>query len=72
MGRLRRKYNSCSAMIAVNYSLAVIARLVRSCALRRAIQYSRVVAFEQIGRGVLDSPLEPIIGRAFARPVGGE
>jgi len=23
------------------------------------------------GRGVLDHPPEPVIGRAFARPVGG-
>ena len=29
---------------------------MRTCALGRAIQYSRVVAIEPIGRGVLDSP----------------
>jgi len=35
---------------------AVIARLVRTCALGRAIQYSETAVIEQSSCGVLDSP----------------
>jgi hypothetical protein len=42
----------------------VIARLVRTCALGQAIQYSETAVIESIERGVLDSPAEPVIGLA--------
>ena len=35
------------------------------------IQYAVTVIIALEGRGVLDAPPEPVIGRAFARPVGG-
>ena len=35
---------------------AVIGRLVRNCALGRAIQYAEASVIEWIGRGVLDIP----------------
>src|SRR4051812_32510229 len=31
---------------------------------RRTIQYSRAVSIRSIGRGILDTPLEPVIGLA--------
>jgi hypothetical protein len=37
----------------------VIARLVRNCALGRAIQYSRTPVIKSISRGVLDRPVKP-------------
>jgi hypothetical protein len=49
----------------------VIIRLVRNCALERMIQYAVTVVVALEGRGILDAPPEPVIGRAFARPVGG-
>jgi len=38
---------------------------------KRVTQYSRDVSEMRKGRSVLDTPLEPVIGRAFARPGGG-
>jgi hypothetical protein len=35
------------------------------------IQYSEALVMESKNRSVLDTSLEPVIGRAFARPVGG-
>jgi hypothetical protein len=60
------------------YIAAVVARL------DQAIQYSRDTKNNSKGRGVLDRPVkpdddnsmdcfaEPVIGRAFARPVGSQ
>jgi hypothetical protein len=66
-GGYERKYNARCVAIAVNYSLAVIARL------DRAIQYAAAVMMRRNPQpGVLDSLPEPVIGRPFGRPGGGE
>jgi hypothetical protein len=39
--------------------------------LRRRLSIPEAAVIESISRGVLDRPPEPVIGRAFARPVGG-
>jgi hypothetical protein len=49
----------------------VMPRLVRNCALGRGIQYAATYRFKTDFSGILDRPPEPVIGRAFARPVGG-
>jgi len=38
---------------------------------RRGIQYAAASRFNHRRRGILDRPPEPLIGRAFARPVSG-
>jgi hypothetical protein len=56
MGRRRGECNGCGVSDRAQMFPLVIARLVRNCALERAIQYSRAVVIESRGRGVLDSP----------------
>src|ERR1700757_5258711 len=67
----RRLGDACTADVgaAIASYTAVIARLVRNCALGRVIQYSEAVAIGPMGRGVLDAPpsrgMTPSSGRAY-------